>query len=416
MKVLGGLLSLMLLMVAVSLHAQTARDLFATKERTAVVTDVSGKVVELRNPEFPGMCGDFGWEWGSCVVVGLDPFRLGIPSNVIESIKCPDLPKKSRFGSTIKTCEITHSSFGERRTVAAVMSNGIKGTTPSGAEFVDIEHLRSVTFRGSAAAAVAQEARPAFDATLVLKDGRNVPVGNLIAEYGDFVRATIGIGGTTRRRPEGEIYVTKGGNHFTLRFGELRAIEFLPAGQINITSIDGSTALADLSRVNREELRNLSGVSSDGQFIVFAGDLKAIRFGPQVKTSESSPADASAKEVRPGVSAILLGVERVAEYNLGRGQIMKPKDPAYEYAVVKLTLSWPVSEKVFELASSELQLLDGEGKSLDAQPLSVFQLMIEGPSEKHPVDLSFLIRKGIGLKSFRIGNAVFDLRDGPVKP
>jgi len=415
MKIVGGLLSVLLFVVSVSLHAQTAQDLFATKERTAIVTNVSGNVVELRNPEFPGMCGDFGWEWGSCIVARLDPFRLGIPSNVIESIKCPDLPKKDKYGSTIKTCEITHSSFGERRTVAAVLSNGIKGTTPSGEEFIQIEHLRSVTFRGSAPAAVAQEGRPQFDATLVLTDGRSVPVGNLIAEYGDYVRASIGIGGTTRRRPEGEIYVTKGGNHFTLRFGELRAIEFLPAGQVRITSIDGSTALADLSRVPREELRNLSGVSSDGQFIIFAGDLKAIRFGPQLNASDSSRAGANAKEVRPGVSVVLLGVERAAQFNVGRGQVIKPKDPAYEYAVVKMSLSWPASAEVFELASSDLQLLDAEGKSLDAQPLSVFRLMIEGTNEKHPVDLPFLIRKGIGLKSFRIGNAVFDLRDAPVK-
>jgi hypothetical protein len=129
----------------------------------------------------------------------------------------------------------------------------------------------------------------------------------------------------------------------------------------------------------------------------------------------ANPAEGQEKEVRPGVKVVLVGVERAAQWKLGRNQVMEPEDQAYEYAVIKLSLTWPADEKVFELDSADLQLTDAEGNSLDAQPLKVFRLMMEGDNEKHAVDLPFMIRKGRGLKSFRMGKALFDLKDVSAK-
>jgi hypothetical protein len=257
------------------------QSLLGPAEPLARVTLRDGRVEDVRNLDWSGAersKWQFNDRWLCCAVADDGPLQLAVPLLFVDRVACA--------GST---CSVEYRFRGQTRRLEMKSTGRWQGKSRAGEFVAD----------GGAVGAIELVNPPAdeliwglgeHEAQLTLAGGRTVAADHLLGVYEEKHGSwsTIGQAGgtvyqmrtgtTTSLRHNDVIFFERAGEGRAVGFGDLAAFSPLPGRQVELTVIDGASAVADLSDLWDRRLVGLSGQCERGFFFVPLDSVVRIEF------------------------------------------------------------------------------------------------------------------------------------------
>lgn len=262
--------------------------------RSATVVDASGMTSEVKELNVEGeyknvFANIFYGTQGRKIVMHKKPFYLGIPLSTIISI---DVKKK--------TCTVKYSIGYQEREISGefIGFGAFSGKTDFGDFKLDMNKLKKLTFNERPSAAKSEtEANKSltYDTTLLLKNGKRLPVANF--ERLDYYCSSAGyiMGCGDRYEHLDDFRFMRGESLQTVPFKDIRTIEFSNTeygglngdltGSVTVTLKNGKSASGKLTNEHSAGVDWYTGFYENGdfEFCMSPEHVKTIQFRSEQK-------------------------------------------------------------------------------------------------------------------------------------
>ena len=114
------------------------------------------------------------------------------------------------------------------------------------------------------------------------------------------------------------------------------------------------------------------------------------------------------KQAYQGVQLSVLGVQRVGELRSSGPITAVRTGEGFEFAVVRLEITWPAAQQELPLDRTQVQLSDAQGEKYEPAVWALAPLSSGGKSTTVE-EIPFRVPRGRQLKTFCVGQTCFNL-------
>jgi hypothetical protein len=238
-------------------------------KRTFTVVDSSGTETEVSDLKFVNKNENFARfrVFDPRVVVLTPTFQIAIPMGALIGVQKKD---KENF-------EVTYVRGGQERVITGTLEPGsFRGESGFGMLDLSTEHLKQVKSKSPPVTETAEKAPP-LDASLILRDGTEVQVGNLKRMDSYYSSKGYILGGAVRYEQHKDFRLLRGESLSIAEFRSISAIDFEENGMVTVKLKNGNTATGKLSTAEDAGVDGFTGINESGEFFIDPKLVKGIR-------------------------------------------------------------------------------------------------------------------------------------------